>query len=245
MVKIIAVTGGKGGTGKSTCSIQLSLALVKLGYKVLLVDMDEGMRCLDMLLGVSEKVLFDLSDAISGKEIEACAIPVNTQYGGFSLLSAPINKGYISKTEFLEFLSNLATLGFDYVIFDLPAGVDAELYKRFPTDTDFLCVCNPNPVSVRDAANVGRLLGSLSRRGFLIINKFERFYIKNPVFSNLDDIINHSGLTLIGIIPENNALALAFLNGRFITKGRVAKAFIRIAKRLCGKNIPLPKLKKI
>ncbi len=244
MAKVIAAVGGKGGTGKSTCSIQLSIALTKQGFRVLLIDMDEGMRCLDMLLGVSENLLFDLSDAVSGRPLGSCAMPI-AKYSGLDLLAAPPQKGLVDRAAFSAFLSELDPTLYDFVVADLPAGTDKELYKSFPTDTDFLCVCNPNPVSVRDAQAVGRLLQDIGRRGSLIINKFERFYIKNPVFDNIDDIINQSGMTLMGLVPHSEALSLAFLNGKFPTRGKVAKAFRRIAKRLCGKNVPLPKLKNI
>lgn len=244
MAKVIATVGGKGGTGKSTCSIQLSIALSRLGYRVLLIDMDEGMRCLDMLLGVSENLLFDLSDAASGREIESCVITIN-KYKGIDLLAAPPQKGLVDRESFSEFLSNLDSKPYDWVVADLPAGTDRELYKSFPADTDFICVCNPNPVSVRDTRAVSRLLGDIGRRGYLLINKFERFFIKNPVFDNIDDIINESGLTLIGIIPHCEAVAFAFLNGKFPTRGKAGRAFNRVAKRLGGKNVPLPKLKNI
>ena len=76
MIKIKAITSGKGGVGKSTCSIELAFALEKLGKRVLLIDADQGMRCLDMLLGVSENLLFDLSDAVKGRELSSCLLSV-------------------------------------------------------------------------------------------------------------------------------------------------------------------------
>lgn len=244
MVKIIAVLGGKGGCGKSSCSIGLSLALCELKKRVLLIDMDEGMRCLDMLLGVSESLLFDASDAVNGRELYSCILPVkNTP--NLSLLAAPSEKGLIRPDAFGKFVGTLSNADFDFIVVDLPAGTNEELYKALPTDTEFLCICNPNAVSVRDAANIGQVLGKINRRGRLIINRFEPYFIKNPIFKNIDDIIDESGLCLIGIVPESERLAFAFLGGDFRLKGRAKKAFRRIAERLCGKNLPLPKLKKI
>lgn len=244
MVKVIAVTGGKGGSGKSTCSIELSIALSKQGKRVLLIDMDEGMRCLDMLLGVSEKLLFDLSDAVSGRELSTCLLsPV--RYPGFSLLAAPGQKGLISPEKFGSFISTIRESDFDTVVADLPAGSSEELYKSFPTHTEFICVCNPNAVSVRDAANIGTLLKTVGRNGRLIINRFEPYFIKNPVFDSIDGIINETGLTLLGIVPESEELAFAFLTGKFPVRGKTFRAFDRIAKRLYDKNCPLPKLSKI
>lgn len=244
MVKIIAVTGGKGGVGKSTCSIQLAISLSKLGKRVLLIDMDEGMRCLDMLLGVTEHLLFDLSDAVSGRELSSCIInckkPLN-----FFLIPAPLQKGLIAPEAQKTFLEAISPEEFDVIIADLPAGCDKELYGAFPLGTEFLCVCNPNAVSVRDASFVGETLLECGFKGRLIINRFDTYFVKNPVFKNLDEIIDRSGMQLLGIVPESDQLSLAFLNGKFPKRGRGARAFERIAKRLYDQGKHLPRLNKI
>ena len=244
MVQIIAVLGGKGGCGKSSCSIGLSFALAEQKKRVLLIDLDEGMRCLDMLLGVSEKLVFDISDAAQGRELSSCLLPIEG-HKDLSLLAAPAEKGSLNIDRFADFVLSLSDQDFDTVVIDLPAGSDIELYKVLPSYTQFLCICNPNAVSVRDAANIGHLLSRANRKGSLIINRFEPYYIKNPVFASLDDIIDESGLQLIGIVPESEKLAFAFLGEGFKIKGKAKRAFNRIANRLCGRNVPLPKLKKI
>jgi septum site-determining protein MinD len=244
MAKIIAVTGGKGGSGKSTCSIMLSLAFAKLGKQVLLVDMDAGMRCLDMLLRVSEDLFLDLSDAVKGRDLESCLLHPK-KYPLVSLLCAPSEQGLFSAEDFSIFVSKLNKSHFDIIIFDLPAGSDRELYGALPPATEFLCIANPNPVSVRDGANIGLLLDDIGRKGYLVLNRFEPYFIKNPVFDSINDIIDETGLTLCGIIPESDKLGLAFLNGKFPQKGHAFRAFLRVAKRLLGQGVSLPKLKKI
>lgn len=244
MVKIIAILGGKGGCGKSTCSLGLSFALAELKKRVLLIDMDEGMRCLDMLLGLSENLLFDVSDAAKGRKLSACVLTVKNQ-PNFSFLAAPSEKGILKPDEFGKFLASLTSDDCDFAVIDLPAGSNPELYSRFPSHTEFLCICNPNAVSVRDAVNIGAVLGKINRSGGLIINRFEPYFLKNPVFNSLDDIIDESGLKLCGIVPECERLAFSFLGGGFKAKGRAKKAFTRIATRLCGRKAELPKLKKI
>lgn len=243
-MNIIAVLGGKGGTGKSTCSTELAIALAKKKRRVLLVDTDAGMRCLDMLLGVSEKLLFDLSDAMSGKDLDSCLLDAN-DYGDIKLLAAPAGDSALDEEAFANFVRGLDDEQFDCAVFDLAAGINPKLYKAFPPNCQFVCVCNPNPISVRDAAAVGKSLNEAGRRGKILVNRFSRYFIPNPVFSNLDDIIDQTGMPLIGIVPESELLSLAFCNGKFPKKGREFKAFYRIASRLCGENIRLPKLSKI
>ncbi|MBO5200453.1 MAG: P-loop NTPase [Clostridia bacterium] len=244
MTKILAVTSGKGGSGKSTFSIQISLANSVPGKRVLLIDMDEGMRCLDMLLGVSEQLVFDLGDAVSGRDLDTCLLtPKN--YSNISLLAAPRSKGEVLPEAFGKFIRDISSEKFDLVVVDLPAGSDPALYAAFPVGTEFICICNPNPVSVRDAANIGALLHGIDRRGYLVINRYDRYFVKNPVFDHLDDIIDQTGLTLLGIVPESEKIGFAFLTGKFPTRGREFRAFARIASRLDGKNVSLPRLKKI
>lgn len=243
MNKIIAVTSGKGGTGKSTFSINLGIAAAKADTPVLLIDMDAGMRCLDLLLGVADSVLMDVSDVTNGTDIDSSVIAV-PKYSGLFLLPAPAKPNTVDPDSF-SLLVNEAADKYSLVIIDFPAGSDFSLYKALPKNTDFVCVCNPDPVSVRDAALTGSSLRTMGKKGYLIINKYSYKYITNKSFRNLDDILNETGLQLLGIVPLSDRLAYAFSTGDFPRRSREAKAFKRIASRIGGKLVPLPHLKKI
>lgn len=243
MGQIFAVTSGKGGVGKSTVSVGLGMAFAAAGYKTLLVDMDEGLRCLDMLLGVDKNVVFDLSDILIGGEIEKSVYECET-VKGLSLIPAPANAGKIDAFSFSCFVKTAAEM-YDTVIFDFPAGMDFSLYTCLTESALFLTVSVPDPVSVRDAAAVSKKLSELSLNSRLIINRFSYRLCKKSLFRGIDDMIDTSGLQLIGVVPESYDLtALPALHR--IPKGtRSAAAFGRIVKRLCGKQVLLPKPKKI
>ena len=240
---VIATCSGKGGVGKSTVSVNTAIALEKEGKKVLLVDMDAGMRCLDLLLGVNEKLVFDVSDAISGKALTDCLLKIYEKRELY-LLAAPSIKTPIDTEKFKQFVLHISEL-FDAIVIDFPAGNDVSLISCLPYDAQIICVANPDAVSVRDASFIGSLLLKESKKPKLIINKYNYYFVKGNTFCTLDDIINETGMQLLGIVPFSEGLEYAFCTGDFKIKGREKKAFGRIAKRLQGKSIPLPKLKKI
>lgn len=243
MGKIYAVTSGKGGVGKSTVSVGLSLALSKSGKNVLLVDMDEGLRCLDIMLGVENEVVFDLSDILGGSEITD-AVYQSERFADLHLIPAPAKLGMIDAFAFSSFVSKVSTM-YDIVIFDFPAGIDFSLYTCLPKDSLFLTVAFPDPVTVRDAAAVSAKLDSMGCQSRLIINNFQYKLTKKHIFKNIDDIIDESGLKLIGIVPKSDELSLFSIKHKLKPKGNAMSAFVRIAKRLNGEHCLLPKPKKI
>ena len=239
----LATTSGKGGTGKSTVSCGLAIAFSRLGKRVLLVDMDEGLRCLDLLLGVDEKVVFDLADILNGTPITD-GIYSSPSNPNINVIPAPSSIGSIS-FEALSYFAKAVKSTFDVVIFDFPAGLDFTLYSAIGDDVQFLTICNPDPVSVRDAAAVCSSLPKTNNDPRLIINRFDSEYIKKKVYSNIDDIIDISGFRLLGLVPQSKELMLLSVAHNVNKKSKAFKALFRIAKRLIGEDVKLPKIKKI
>ncbi len=241
MGKIFAVTSGKGGVGKSTVSVGLAIGFSNGGYKTLLVDMDEGLRCLDLMLGVDENIVFDLSDILRGREICDAVYGINDN---LSLIPAPQSVGMIDAYSLSNFANAVNNL-YDIVIFDFPAGIDFSLYTSLPKNSLFLTVAFPDAVTVRDAAVVSNLLAERKLSSRLVINKFDYKLSKRKSFKGVDDIIDEASLQLIGIIPKSDDLSLISSGKLPKRNSRSMKAFTRITKRLLGQNTLLPKIKKI
>ncbi len=239
----IATTSGKGGTGKSTFSVGVALSFAQLKKSVVLVDMDEGLRCLDLILGVDGNIVFDLADILSGRDISdgTYTLPYNPL---INVIPAPSRIGEIDK-ESLSDLAQKLKAAYDVVIFDFPAGMDFSLYSALGDDTQFVAVCNPDAVSVRDAAAVCDSLPQSLIAPRLVINRFDADYIKKGIYSNIDDIIDLSGFRLLGIVPQSKELLLLSVNHKLKPRGKAHKALTRIARRLSGEEIRLPKVKKI
>ena len=243
MGKIFAVTSGKGGVGKSTVAVGLGLTFCRKGEKVLLVDMDEGLACLDIMLGIDEPCIFTLSDILLGKEISD-VVYKSKKNPNIHLIPAPETVGTIDAFAFTNFANTVKDL-YDIVIFDFPAGIDFSLYTCLPKETLFMTVAFPDPVTVRDASIVSRKLYELGFNTRLIINNFQYKLTKNRIHKNIDEIIDQSALRLLGIVPKSDELALLSINHKLKPRGNAMKAFSRISKRLCGENILLPHPKKI
>lgn len=244
MNNVFAITSGKGGVGKSTVATCLAAAAEKQGKKVLLIDLDEGLRCLDIMTGISESVVLDISDVFVGEAVENAIYPL-PQHPSIFLLPAPATRGGIEEECFGELIRQVAS-SYDMVIADFPAGIDMRLYEQMPDTTRFITVTGPDPVSIRDAGVVADKLFEIGKKyNRLIINRFDYSYIKSGIYKCIDDIIDISRTRLIGIVPTDISLTLNQAKGTIAKKGQAVKAFSRIIKRLDGQDIPLPKPKKI
>ncbi len=245
MGRLIAIASGKGGVGKSSVSVNISAELGNRNHKVLLIDLDSGMRCLDVMLGVSDRLVFDLNDILSGAKTldEVLLHPANRENVDF--IPAPLS-GMIDKDLFGSFISTVYDK-YDFIILDFPAGGVGPLYEALPKYCEGLVVCNADSVSIRDAATVGRdlmKLGLMSVR--LILNRVDFDFMIKGVTENIDGVIDGSGIRLIGIVPQSLELYYSNCKGVAIKRGcRAQKAFDRITSRLLGYDIPLPKFRKI
>ncbi|MBQ2676362.1 MAG: septum site-determining protein MinD [Clostridia bacterium] len=246
MGSVMVVTSGKGGVGKSTVSSCLGAALCKLSKRVLLVDMDEGLRSLDLMLNVSAHTVFDVSDIINGYcNADQAVLPV-ASCPGLYLLPAPSKVGAIDSKEAMQLLCSKLAKAFDYVIIDSPAGIDRGFEFAVCAADNALVVVTPDPVSVRDGSHVAKLLRNSGVKNIrLVINKVNTKLMLEGVFYNIDEIIDATSVQLIAAIPTDDAILCSNALGEPLADSYAADAFDRLAARLENKHIPLINLKKI
>ncbi len=235
----LGITSGKGGTGKSTVAAGLAAAFEKSGFKTVIADMDLGMRCQDLLFGLENEIVYDISDIEEAEDLSRALYKAP----GFENLFIIPSSLEAKEFEFnkLEKLSKQLKNEFDAVIFDFPAGTDLSLYGALGNDALFLTVCNPDAVSVRDARLTADRLPKTDNEPRIIINKFDKKSFLKTGFKNIDEIIDESGLRLIGIVPYDPLLSLLSVRHKINLRKKSGKAFLRISGRLCGKAYSLPR----
>ena len=237
MAEIILVASGKGGSGKSTFTVGVSKALASCGKRVLAIDCDIGLRSLDLLLGVSESVVFDWGDLLEGR----CSAEQALIKGSVDLLAAPRASGDGFTDEgFRQMVAGFDN-DYDFIFLDSPAGIDRGFTLAASGARRAVVVTTPDSVCVRSC---NRAFCELDRLGIadvrLIINMFEVKPVCKRRLLNIDQCIDETGVQLLGIVPRDISLGFCSVTGD--APGEFSPstlAFQRIAKRLCGQKAPL------
>ena len=243
MGELLAVLSGKGGTGKTSVCAGVAVALAADGKKVLCVDCDVGLRNLDISLGMSDSGTLSFLDVMEGGyPIEKAAEHPN--YPGLQLLTAPMNCPVekIDREAFGAMLHEARSL-FDYIFLDAPAGVDAGFRLVSSVADRILLVTGAGPAAVRDAARVGDLLEIEGKRNVrLIVNRVSRSMLSTTRLT-IDDVMDDTGLPLLGVVMEDPNVTLAAAFGRplalYAARSAGTRAFARIAARIQGYNKPI------
>lgn len=240
MTKIISVLSGKGGTGKSTVAAALSLSLAKLGSSVLAVDMDIGLRALDLLLGMENKLVYDLGDVVVGRCDISDAMASHDRYPKLRLLCAPAN---ISKSfrlsAVVDILRQVAEK-FDYLVLDLPAGVGMSVLLAKELSDLMLVVTAPDVITLRDSRQtVDALLSDCRCPCRLVINKVCRETMAVSGLKDLDEVIDRVGIPLLAVLPFDPYIN-ATGNRRGIRRSPLAQKTIdAMARRVAGEYLPI------
>jgi len=245
MTEVIVVTSGKGGVGKTTLTANLGVALARLGKKVLLIDADIGLRNLDMILGLENRIVYDILDVLEDRVPAEKAFVKDKR--GLNLFLLPANqtknKDAVNTDKWLELVESIKSKGeFDYIIIDSPAGIEQGFKIAVsPSDRAYIVV-NPEVSSVRDADRVIGLLESMNKENYwVIVNRIRWKMVKRGEMLSVEDIVDILKAPLIGVIPEEEKLVDFTNRGEPIVlhpKYNAAKAIMDVAKRTLGEEIP-------
>jgi septum site-determining protein MinD len=250
MSKVLVVTSGKGGVGKTTTTAALGAALAQRGDKVVVVDFDVGLRNLDLVMGAERRVVFDLINVVQGVAKLSQALIRDKRLENLWLLPASQTRDKDALTE--EGVRNvIADLRsrFDWVICDSPAGIErgASMAMRFADEA--VIVTNPEVSSVRDSDRIIGMLDSKTVRAekgervekHILITRYDPSRASRGEMLTIDDILEILATPLLGIIPESQDVLKASNVGTPVTlsnaDGAPARGYIDAAKRLCGENV--------
>ncbi len=240
--ELIAILSGKGGTGKTSVCAGLAQALAQQGEQVLCIDCDAGLRNLDISLGLSQFSALSFLDVCQGGYSLDLALR-HPLYPSLAFLTAPVGcpAEEIDPQVFGAML-NAARSSFSYVLLDAPAGIDAGFRLAAQFADRVLLVTGPDPAAIRDAARAGDELEKMGKANVrLIVNRITK-KLASALHLTVDDIMDQSGLPLIGLVPEdpNMTMATAFKQPllTYTNKG-AATACRRIARRLRGMKVPV------
>lgn len=241
MGRVIALTSGKGGVGKSFLTACLADALVKMGKRVLLIDASVATRCLDILYGVDHQILFDLSDALYGR----CRPSQTVQQvsDSLSLIAAPLQEEPFA-WEDMHRLFHLCARDYDYVLVDCLSGMGNYLTSVVRSADTIYVVVTPDCLCARACSSLAAIFAQFDKiEQGMIINQLRPAARKGNY--SVDHLIDTVKLPCIGVVPQDHRLWEAAEAGTVPKYGPAIRACERIAARFEGRQIPLPKGKKI
>ena len=245
MGKIIAVVSGKGGTGKTSFTACVALALAAMGYETLALDCDITLRNLDLALGLSDSALMDFSDVLEGRCALADAAVPHRKYPKLSLLCAPLapRQAHYSLSA-MQALGHQIRQKYDYCLVDAPAGL-GQGFKMAACMADQVIVVTTTDISaMRDAQRTAMELSAFPANAVhLVVGRVSRKTLR-ALHTTIDDAIDTAGLPLLGVIPEDEDVPYC-LNRGLVLRDRnyyAARAYENIAKRIMGRKVPLMKI---
>lgn len=261
MGEVIVITSGKGGVGKTTTTANIGTALAKLNHKVVLVDTDIGLRNLDVVLGLENRIVYDIVDVVKGNCKLNQALIKDKRLEGLCLLPAAQtrDKNAVSTEEIINLTNDLREL-FDYVIIDCPAGIEQGFKNAIAGADRAVVVATPEVSSVRDADRIiGLLEANEIKETRLIINRLRPQMVKKGDMMDIEDILDILSIKLIGVIPEDEFIIVSTNRGEPAVnnpESMAGKAYLNTARRIAGEeDVPfldlevvesfLDKLKKI
>jgi len=245
--KVITVTSGKGGVGKTTATANLGVALASEGEKVVCVDADIGLRNLDVVLGLENRIVYDLVDVVEGRCRLRQAMIRDKRLPELFLIPAAQtrDKSAVSPSDMVRLCDELR-IDYDWILIDSPAGIERGFRNAIAPADIIMVVTNPEVSAVRDADRIIGLIEAEEKGpARLVINRIKSEMVRRGEMLSADDVLELLAVELIGLIPEDenvitstNRGAPVALNG----KSKAGQAFRNIARRLHGEKVPFLEL---
>jgi septum site-determining protein MinD len=254
MAKIVVITSGKGGVGKTTTSAAFASGLALKGHKTVVIDFDVGLRNLDLIMGCERRVIYDFINVIQGEANLHQALIKDKQSDNLSILAASQtrDKEALTREGVAKVLQELGDMAFEYIVCDSPAGIETGALMAMHFADEALVVTNPEVSSVRDSDRILGMLSSRTQRAIdgrepvkehLLITRYNPNRVADGQMLSLEDIQDILRIPLIGVIPESQAILQGSNQGlpAIYLKGTdVAGAYDDVVERFLGKtDLPL------
>ncbi len=242
--RVITITSGKGGVGKTTTTANLGTALAMQNKKVAVVDGDIGLRNLDAVLGLENRIVYDLVDVVEGQcRLRQALIKDKRQPELYLLPAAQTRDKNAVNSVQMEQLCQQLRQEFDVVLIDSPAGIEQGFRNAIVGADEIIIVANPEMASVRDA---DRIIGLVEAAGKpeprLILNRLRADMVRRGDMMDVADVLEVLSIDLLGIIPEDESIIIATNNGEpavYEKRSRAGQSFLNAAQRILGEEIPL------
>ncbi|MDN4619721.1 septum site-determining protein MinD [Paenibacillus sp. PsM32] len=244
MGEAIVVTSGKGGVGKTTTTANIGTALALLGKKVCLVDTDIGLRNLDVVMGLENRIIYDLCDVADGRCRLNQALVKDKRFDELYMLPAAQtkDKNSVSPEQVKEIILELKK-DFDYVVIDCPAGIEQGFKNAIAGADQAIVMTTPENASVRDADRViGLLENSHITAPKLIVNRIRQSMVKSGDMLDIDEVLQVLNIDLLGVVPDDEMVIKAANSGEptvMNPESKAAIAYRNIARRILGDTVPL------
>ena len=247
MGEVIVITSGKGGVGKTTTTANIGTALAKLNNKVVLVVTDIGLRNLDVVLGLENRIVYDIVDVVKGNCRLNQALIKDKRLEGLYLLPAAQtkDKNAVTEEEIIALTSELKK-NFDYVIIDCPAGIEQGFKNAIAGAERAIVVATPEVSSVRDADRIiGLLEANEIREPRLLVNRLRPKMVKHGDMMDIEDMMDILSIKMIGVIPEDEFIIVSTNRGEPAVnnpESMAGKAYLNTARRILGEDVPFMNL---
>ena len=242
--KVIVITSGKGGVGKTTTSANIGTALAKLGNKIVVIDTDIGLRNLDLLLGLENRIVYTIVDVVEKRCKLKQALVKDKRNPNLCMLAAAQtrDKSALNADQLLEICADLKR-DFDYILIDCPAGIEQGFQNAVAGASEAIIVTTPEMSAVRDADRIIGLLESKEgvQKYKLLVNRVRPNMIKSNEMMSVEDVVSILSAELIGIIPEDTGIITSTNSGEPIVnneKSLAGQAYFNVARRIIGEDIP-------